>query len=139
MTQDCQEQMLNLFHNGFETLAICVFLATPKIKPLTNEETTITVEKNETLTLKLPFAASPEPTVTWVFADATIRTGDRSAVETGDQSASLTMRQMTKDDSGIYTATVENELGKDSVEFKVVVNGKKKIKIPNIFQVIINN
>ncbi|CAD6198887.1 unnamed protein product, partial [Caenorhabditis auriculariae] len=71
----------------------------------------------------VPFAATPEPKVTWSKGDAKITESDRRAkVESNDYLSTLVIEKCELSDSGLYFIELQNSQGSDtaSVRLKVV-------------------
>lgn len=71
----------------------------------------------------MPLSGAPQPEVTWTFNEAIIRTDDHRTITTDEDGTSLTIKKVVRDDTGEYSITAENELGSESVTFKVDVKG----------------
>lgn len=93
---------------------------TPK-KELSVEPIELT--KDEKLEIIVPLAGEPKPEVTWTFNEATIKTDERRTITTDEDSTSLTIQKVIRDDTGEYSVTAENELGIETTTFKVEVQG----------------
>ncbi|XP_054161595.1 twitchin-like isoform X2 [Oppia nitens] len=71
-------------------------------------------ERGETIQIKIPFTGNPKPKIKWTKDGEEIEIGDHFDVEVKERHAILTIREVSKLDSGPYTMTAENELGIDS-------------------------
>uniref|UniRef100_A0A7E4VU92 non-specific serine/threonine protein kinase n=1 Tax=Panagrellus redivivus TaxID=6233 RepID=A0A7E4VU92_PANRE len=82
----------------------------------------LTVMAGEPAKILVPYAASPQPEITWSKNGVTVSEGGRAELETNDYLTVLSYKKAERTDSGTYTIRLENDLGSDTAEvrFKVV-------------------
>ena len=81
-------------------------------------------DKGENAVMKIPFTGNPKPNITWKKDSENIETGAHFQVKTEERHALLTITDCSKDDSGPYTITAENELGTDFALINVCVSDR---------------
>lgn len=74
--------------------------------------------------IKIPFKGYPKPTASWSRDGVKVETSADISMEVGERHATLTIKNVTKDNAGPYRLVVENEMGSDSCVVKVAVNGE---------------
>lgn len=84
----------------------------------------IKVRAGDPIDVNLRIAGSPAPTITWQKAGERLRTTDRITVNVGETYAKLHISPAAREDSDTYLLTVENNLGKETANFKITVVGK---------------
>jgi hypothetical protein len=100
-------------------------------KPAFTSELTPTVAKEgEEFKLSCKVSGEPQPTVTWLKNDKEITFDKRVKSSFDGQQSSLTLTNLSPDDSGKYKCVVKNDLGSVVSSADVVV--EKKSKIPEI-------
>ena len=80
--------------------------------------------RGDTIHARIMFTGRPTPTATWKHVNKTLKPYRRVEIKTTNQHSILTIDEADKPDSGIYTFTVENKLGKDMVEIPISVIGE---------------
>jgi hypothetical protein len=88
-------------------------------------------EKEENITIKIPFTANPHPTAKWYKDNEEIKSSSSSSnyqVELSSYCATLKISKPTKTNSGTYKLVLENPLGSDSCEFNIQIAGNCCIK-----------
>lgn len=82
---------------------------------------TITIKRGTTLDVEVPFTGYPVPTVEWTKEDETLR-GTRVKTEmVKNKLVTLALSKTTRADSGKYTLTLENEVGREKCHVRVNV------------------
>lgn len=77
--------------------------------------TKMTIDQGQPIRLEILCSGAPSPTVTWLKNGREIPTDERVQTTTlEDGKSSLTIESVLPEDSGSYSATVENPLGKAS-------------------------
>lgn len=66
----------------------------------------------------------PTPQITWAKEENPLRPGGRIAISVQDDSTTLTMKKVTKEDDGLITLTAENQVGETKAKFDVEVLGE---------------
>ena len=87
-------------------------------------ETTLTLPVGGSTAVELPFAANPQPRVTWSFNGGKLPDAKRFKTDTVIGMTSLTMAKLVRQDAGKYAVSVENEHGKCELTVTLVVLGK---------------
>lgn len=87
-------------------------------------------KENEELKLTINVSGKPEPTITWFKNDKEIPIDKRMKSSFDGQVGSLTIKNLTTDDTGKYKCEVKNNLGSATSTAEVVV--EKKSKKPEI-------
>jgi len=87
-------------------------------------ERTLTLPVGSSTAIELPFAASPQPTVTWSFNGGKLPDPKRFKTDTITAMTSLTMAKLVRKDAGKYSVLVENEHGKCELDVTLLVLGK---------------
>ncbi len=88
------------------------------------------VKGGSTLILQCTMAGVPTPTARWFHGDTPIEQSADVLIETGATYSTLTISRVGLSAAGIYRVDVENEVGKDSIDFQVDVTGRR-YKIPD--------
>ena len=73
---------------------------------------------------EIPFSAHPSPAVTWTYKNKPLTSSKRISFETIGGMTALTLSKLEKGDAGIYTVTIQNNLGKVSSDIEVIIIGK---------------
>eukprot|EP00088_Acartia_fossae_P029114 TRINITY_DN2992_c0_g1_i3.p1 TRINITY_DN2992_c0_g1~~TRINITY_DN2992_c0_g1_i3.p1 ORF type:complete len:1274 (+),score=352.65 TRINITY_DN2992_c0_g1_i3:337-3822(+) len=81
-------------------------------------------DKGENAVMKIPFTGNPKPKITWKKESEFIESGAHFQVKTEERHALITIMDCSKDDSGPYTITAENELGTDFALINVCVSDR---------------
>jgi len=102
----------------------CAMLTVPPRFTKELAEKTLTLPVGSSTAVEVPFAASPQPKVTWTFNGGKLPDPKRFKTDTISAMTSLTMAKLVRKDAGKYAVTVENELGKCELAVTVVVLGK---------------
>ena len=79
-------------------------------------------DKGENAVMKIPFTGNPKPRITWKKDGDVVESGAHFSVKTEERHALLTITDCSKDDSGPFTITAENELGTDYALINVQVS-----------------
>jgi len=81
-------------------------------------------DKGENGIIKIPFTGNPKPRITWKKESEFVESGAHFTVKTEERHALLTIMDCSKDDSGPYSITAENELGTDYAIINVQVSDR---------------
>ena len=84
----------------------------------------IIVRAGEDLKISVPFVGSPAPQVTFTKNGDEVKPDGSTQVTVKDGVAELIIPKVKGDDSGLYTCTLKNHLGQETVPIKVVVVDK---------------
>ncbi len=84
----------------------------------------IIVRAGEDLKITVPFVGSPVPQVTFAKAGDSITPDGNTQVTVKDGVAELFVPKVKAGDSGLYTCTLKNHLGQETVPIKVLVVDK---------------
>ena len=76
------------------------------------------------LILMVNTQGDPKPDAKWYLGDKQLLSDANTTVEGDGTFSRLTVKGSGSKDSGTYRVTAENEVGSDSAEFQVVVQGK---------------
>lgn len=97
--------------------------------------------EGEEIVLVCEYSGKPAPTPEWTKDGLTVKSDGRIRIKTTDTSATITIKETTLDDEGVYKCVVTNELGSATTSAEVLVNEKgdgphieKKLK--DVFGVI---
>jgi len=85
---------------------------------------TVTFEKDEQVTIKIPYTGSPQPNAKWTKNDEEIKQSDIYHVEVTNHFAVLKINKPSNMQSGNYKLNLANNLGSDSCEIKIEIAGK---------------
>jgi len=80
--------------------------------------------RGTTAQLKAKFAGEPRPNVVWTHGKTPVSTGGRLKIDVVRDTTTLTITDAQPDDSGIYTLSVDNELGCDTCSSSLTVEDK---------------
>ena len=92
----------------------------------------IIIRAGEDLKLSVPFVGSPDPQVTFAKAGDDIKPDGDTQVTVKDGLAELFVPKVQCGDSGLYSCTLKNHLGQETVQMKVVVVDKPGLASPSL-------
>lgn len=72
----------------------------------------------------VPIEAAPRPTVKWIVNDLPVYSGSRTDIQIYNSQVIFEIPFSVRSDTGRYTLTLENDLGKCSASAHVTVLGK---------------
>lgn len=72
------------------------------------------------------YTGFPKPNIRWTKDNAEVRTNDHVVIQTDDSSSVVTVKSLTREDSGVYVVTAANEAGTSSVQLNLRVFGRYK-------------
>ena len=98
----------------------------PKLTRPNKDQRLISVKEEEDLTLEIPYTGAPQPEFTWLKDGKPVVESKQVQTETTQEFARITVREVTKKDSGRYTLIAENFAGIDKIDIGVQVVGKKR-------------
>ena len=81
-------------------------------------------DKGENAVIKVPFTGNPKPRISWKKDNEFVESGAHFQVKTEERHALLTIMDCSKDDSGPYTITADNELGTDFALINVNISDR---------------
>lgn len=116
------------------------FSAVPTIGKHSYEDV-ITLKVGSSLTLEVPYTASPEPNVQWTY-NVKQKLPDsakfpRVKIQTNQKSSSLQLTKVTRKDAGDYCLCIENNLGQAEFKVKVKVIGMRSLSMRKLCKCII--
>ncbi|XP_023933258.1 titin isoform X1 [Lingula anatina] len=82
------------------------------------------VKEGGSATLSVDIDGVPEPKITWLHDGKPVEKSHRLTVQTRDGTSTLNLKGLTKEDGGKYSVVVENDVGKDTADFEVIITGK---------------
>ncbi|KAG7522564.1 titin-like [Solea senegalensis] len=91
----------------------------PRFDVSTEMRKTLLVREGSSFTLTVPFTGKPAPSVSWDKADVDLRI--RALINTTSSTTSVTVEQVTRDDSGKYIVKLQNVAGSSSLTLNVRV------------------
>ncbi|GBN20312.1 Twitchin, partial [Araneus ventricosus] len=81
----------------------------------------LTVKAGQPIKFDVNVSGEPPPTITWQVNDRDLKGETRTTLENVDYNTKLTIRRVTRGDSGRYTINAVNESGKDTATVSVLV------------------
>lgn len=84
----------------------------------------IIVRAGEDLKISVPFVGSPAPQVIFAKDGSDIKPDDNNRVTVKDGTAELVVPKVKSGDTGLYSCTLKNALGQETVQMKVIVVDK---------------
>lgn len=84
----------------------------------------ITIKTGEILRINIPYQCSPKPQVIWTRADIDLKETSNTKLVLTSTEAELVTTNSTVRDSGHYTCTLKNDLGREKIQIKVNVIDK---------------
>jgi titin len=85
-----------------------------------------TVKAGTTLTLTVNISGIPSPSVQWFLDDEPLQKSDRISIDTTSEYSALTVKNCNPDDTGVYTISAENVVGKAEADFEINVKGEDR-------------
>jgi len=98
-----------------------LFVVAPKIINRNQYKEQVTLKIGTSHKIEILFVGSPQPSASWSFNRFPQRHFD---VDTNVTMTLMTLYDLQRTDSGIYTVVIENDLGKDKLDVEVDVVGK---------------
>lgn len=83
----------------------------------------LTVKAGQPIKFDVNVSGEPPPTITWQVNDCDMKGEARTTLDNADYNTKLTVRRVTRADSGRYTINAVNESGKDTATVTVLVVG----------------
>lgn len=77
--------------------------------------------------LKIPYRAIPKPSMVWKKDEAELKADERLTVRCELNSIHLELQKCKHEDAGVYTVTLENNLGSVTGTINVKVIGKTAV------------
>jgi len=84
----------------------------------------ITLKAGSTLTIEVPFSASPQPKVTWRFNGEPVRESRKCTMDVISNMTSVCVGRVTRADAGNYVLRLENRFGSVTLDVEVIVLDK---------------
>jgi titin len=84
----------------------------------------LSLKAGSSLNLPVTVTGVPTPKVTWSLNDKTVAASMKTKLESRDMHYSLTTRDVSREDGGIYTVTAENVVGRKHATFEVKIKGE---------------
>ncbi|XP_018789320.1 PREDICTED: twitchin isoform X17 [Bactrocera latifrons] len=84
----------------------------------------IKIRAGEPLNLNIPISGAPTPTIEWKRGNLTVQETNKISYNTNSERTIFRIDDSTRQDSGMYTVTAENEFGKDSADIVLIVVDK---------------
>lgn len=81
----------------------------------------IKIKAGTPLVIDVPYESEPEPTATWKAGDVSLKPSDRVELKQKEGHVTLRIERSERGDSGPYTITLENGMGKDKATINVTV------------------
>lgn len=78
----------------------------------------------QSFVVEIPFQAWPKADVTWKYKNGKLPDQRRFKIDTIHGMTSLNLSKAKKSDSGLYSITIVNLLGRDTLKIEIVVLGK---------------
>lgn len=96
----------------------------PRIKLPERYKTTVMFEKDELVTIKIPYTANPQPSAKWWKGNEEIKPSETYQVEITNHFVTLKIKKSSNSLSGTYKLVLANSLGSDDCEIKILIAGK---------------
>uniref|UniRef100_A0A670Y1P8 Titin n=1 Tax=Pseudonaja textilis TaxID=8673 RepID=A0A670Y1P8_PSETE len=80
-------------------------------------KTSIVAKAGQDVQIMIPFKGRPPPTVVWRKGDKNLSVDERYTIQNTESSTLLSIPQVTRNDTGKYTLTIENGVGKAKTSF----------------------
>ena len=124
--EDMDEYVCRAVNKGGikSTRAELVIMTAPKLNIPPRFRDTAYFGKGENAVIKIAFTGNPKPKISWVREGETIESGGHYSIEVKERHAILTIRDVSKIDSGPYRITAENEIGQDSEVIKIQISDR---------------
>ena len=87
-------------------------------------EEVITLKRGQSTAFEIPFKGQPQPSVKWTYNDGELPDKKRMEVETIRNMTTVRLAKVVRSDTGEYTLTLENTVGKATLTIKMNVLGK---------------
>lgn len=84
------------------------------------------IKVGQSISLQVNISGIPNPSVQWSLNEAVIEKSPKISIETTDVFSMLTVKNATLEDTGVYSVTAENVVGKAQAEFDVAIRGKSR-------------
>ena len=85
------------------------------------------IKAGSSLVVDADVTGLPAPLVDWKHGDTELMTSGNMTVEKSSLRSTLTIRNLTKEDSGHYTVTASNKAGTATFEFDIVVQSMSSV------------
>lgn len=95
----------------------------PKIGDHTYEDRLV-LKAGAAAAIEIPYTGCPQPKATWKYKGGKLPDPKRFKTDTIQTMTSMTIAKVTRNDSGKYSLSLENEYGKDTFNIELVVLGR---------------
>lgn len=82
-----------------------------------------------TLNLHVNVSGIPNPDIMWCLDEEPLEKSERVSIETNDKYSTVTVKNATLDDTGLYTISAQNVVGEARAEFDVTVRGENSLRL----------
>lgn len=89
----------------------------PSVRP---QASTYSVQVGYDLKIEVPIAGHPKPTITWTKDGAALKQTTRVNVTDSSQHTTLTIKDATREDGGMYSISIANSLGSKEATIEVI-------------------
>ena len=104
-------------------LFFSLFAAHPQLEYDNRLKSTQTFKAGTTITLLVNVSGIPKPDIKWMFNNNKLEPCHYINIETTDKYSKVTVKNAERKDSGAYTISAENVVGKAHAEFEIIVEG----------------
>ena len=87
-------------------------------------EEAVTLKRGQSTAFEIPFKGNPQPSVKWTYNEAELPDIKRMEVETIRNMTTVRLAKVIRTDTGEYTLTLENNVGKATLTIKLNVLGE---------------
>ena len=115
-------------NSSYISKQVLFFTAHPKLDYDNRLKGVQNIKAGVTLSLPVNTSGIPNPNVSWLLDEEPVEKTARVSIETVEGKTTLTIKNTTLDDTGLYTVEAENTVGKAVAEFDVNVKGKNNCK-----------
>uniref|UniRef100_A0A3Q2CRG7 Titin n=1 Tax=Cyprinodon variegatus TaxID=28743 RepID=A0A3Q2CRG7_CYPVA len=93
----------------------------PSVRP---KSSSYSVQVGNDLKIEVPFAGHPKPTITWTKDGVALKQTTRVNVSDSAHHTTLTIKDATRDDGGMYSINITNALGSKDATIEVITLDK---------------
>ena len=87
-------------------------------------EEVVTLKRGQSTAFEIPFKGNPQPSVKWTYNEGDLPDKKRMEVQTIHNMTTVRLAKVVRSDTGEYTLTLENPVGKATLTIKMNVLGK---------------
>lgn len=99
------------------------YIITPEACLADYPDGTISVRLGHNVHIELPYKGKPRPSVIWQKDNLPLKESDQIRFKTTENKATLTMKNVTKENEGKYTLTLDNKVNRKSFHIRVITLG----------------